>query len=1013
MENAKLYNVNDDGMLVTRVELGGKMKRQIFTLLLVFVLLPLLANPAWDSALTLRKNSNIEWTGSSVDFLDGSSMFVWSELSVIDRDIYAMHVLANGQNAWDVPLRITYLPGEQNYPQLLKISETDVIVFFFDYSSSSYGEDRIGAQRINRDMGLVWPSDITVAGEITDWQRKIDVHLIGADVYCMWNSHTTATHIFGQKMSIAGYKYWGDNGRQLTFENSYEYLHSFLPLGTNEFALVFGKTILGQVEQVYLQRYNTEGIAQNPSPVLALDTPFGLGYYDAVYDGEIKLLLGKEYPTELVLVRFNSILEPISVPTVITNDLPESFLITAKLIPTADNGYYVPLGMISNNTSNLYMCQLSNQGQLVTGPTLILAAPGENRKYKFIPDGQNGVFCAWDSNDFYATFNSKVGSARIGPEMNLLWLSEELESGYNILQSISMMNGSYRMAWEFANARSAGIGIQNVSISGSNAYPTEGNSVCSGLNGELYLTSLKMFCSAENKLAFWTEWSPGGLGSLYYQVFDSNGNALLEQNGRFVAFCDLRYKAIQTPEGNVALVWKYCDPDGIRSISAQMFNPAGVPLWGDSPVILYQGIDGFQDPLISYSDGAVLCAWGMGNISMDVYVQKIVDGNLQWGNGLIVTDGLQTTGLSLKGLQGLYVIVEVLSFEDYTQTIEVVKLNSDGTPAWNPPSIQLLQSANSWYTAQYCSDSTLHNDNLYALIQDIDEDYLPRTYLQGITSTGELIAGQAGVPFFHDLPGEAYEAGIISNGSNLIVSAFYNPGNGLPQNHGILAAYDENLTPVWDNFHTISDLIVTPPTPVVSLFDNGAIYSTYAKLDGWYFDGLYYQLTNPNGSVLVAETPIWHRPGIIVSNLAAETDGSDLYVAWDSYTGRRYKNQFGNDWDLTGLYVSKYDFGTIENQDEYLTPPQSTLLAQNYPNPFNPTTAIKYSVADAGKVMIDVYNLKGQRVKTLIDEHKAPGTYSVTWDATDNNGKPMSSGVYFYRLRTGKHSTTKKMILMK
>ena len=95
----------------------------------------------------------------------------------------------------------------------------------------------------------------------------------------------------------------------------------------------------------------------------------------------------------------------------------------------------------------------------------------------------------------------------------------------------------------------------------------------------------------------------------------------------------------------------------------------------------------------------------------------------------------------------------------------------------------------------------------------------------------------------------------------------------------------------------------------------------------------------------------------------------------------------------------------------------ATQLNDNYPNPFNPVTNIAYSIKDAGNVIIEVYNLKGQLVKTLVDEVKETGNHVVIWNGTDNSNKSVSSGVYFYKLSAanggGKYTSTKKMILMK
>jgi len=93
--------------------------------------------------------------------------------------------------------------------------------------------------------------------------------------------------------------------------------------------------------------------------------------------------------------------------------------------------------------------------------------------------------------------------------------------------------------------------------------------------------------------------------------------------------------------------------------------------------------------------------------------------------------------------------------------------------------------------------------------------------------------------------------------------------------------------------------------------------------------------------------------------------------------------------------------------------PLATKLLYAFPNPFNPNTNIRYSVREAGKVNIDIYNVKGQLVRSFKAEHNAPGYYQVNWDGRDANGKPASSGIYMYRMSSGKYSSSKKMILAK
>jgi len=93
--------------------------------------------------------------------------------------------------------------------------------------------------------------------------------------------------------------------------------------------------------------------------------------------------------------------------------------------------------------------------------------------------------------------------------------------------------------------------------------------------------------------------------------------------------------------------------------------------------------------------------------------------------------------------------------------------------------------------------------------------------------------------------------------------------------------------------------------------------------------------------------------------------------------------------------------------------PAQYSLAQNYPNPFNPTTKIDYAVPVPGRVELVVFNVLGQNVKSLVNTEQQAGRYTVTWDATDNAGNKVATGIYFYRLKTDGFTKTRKMALIK
>ncbi len=142
--------------------------------------------------------------------------------------------------------------------------------------------------------------------------------------------------------------------------------------------------------------------------------------------------------------------------------------------------------------------------------------------------------------------------------------------------------------------------------------------------------------------------------------------------------------------------------------------------------------------------------------------------------------------------------------------------------------------------------------------------------------------------------------------------------------------------------------------------------------------------------------PAWEGTALTctINNLANGQHIAQVYAVYSS----------GDSQPVTYPFVGN---GTNPNK------PKVTTLYGNYPNPFNPSTSIKYSVANEQLVNIDIYNVRGQKVKTLVNEVIPSGDHSVVWNGKDDSNKNVSSGIYFFNMKSGKFTSSRKMILMK
>lgn len=163
---------------------------------------------------------------------------------------------------------------------------------------------------------------------------------------------------------------------------------------------------------------------------------------------------------------------------------------------------------------------------------------------------------------------------------------------------------------------------------------------------------------------------------------------------------------------------------------------------------------------------------------------------------------------------------------------------------------------------------------------------------------------------------------------------------------------------------------------------------------GW---GILYEQDNPDYPIVAGST-VWETPGRIIMMGSSEplspTDGHPVFMQ-NAMHALLYSSVFGP----TGI------------EDDTVLPAGNNLQAT--PNPFNPMTLIRYSIGQPGPVRLDVYNILGQRVKNLMKQTLDSGVYQVEWDGRDQNGNPVSSGVYFLRMNTAHEVTSRKILLLK
>jgi hypothetical protein len=234
---------------------------------------------------------------------------------------------------------------------------------------------------------------------------------------------------------------------------------------------------------------------------------------------------------------------------------------------------------------------------------------------------------------------------------------------------------------------------------------------------------------------------------------------------------------------------------------------------------------------------------------------------------------------------------------------------------------------------------------------------------------------------------QTYNSGLISNNiQSVVIDASNNKWFGT-YDFGISVFDDTN----WTNYTTSNSGLVSNEISCMAIDGSGNKWFGTFGSGVSKFDGINWTTYNTWNSGL---------PGDYID--AIVLDGS------------------GNKWFATGDGVGYLGSPTSVPEEEQPNIPLVFELFQNYPNPFNPTTTITFTVYGSQLIVhrpihtsLKIYNIRGQLVRTLVDDERLPGYYQVFWDGKDNSGKEVASGIYFYRLEASNLKLTRRMVLLK
>ena len=533
----------------------------------------------------------------------------------------------------------------------------------------------------------------------------------------------------------------------------------------------------------------------------------------------------------------------------------------------------------------------------------------------------------------------------------------------------------------------------------------------------------KLLSGSEKPIIFWIEKKnefDNAFGQIFYQLLDSNGNPFLETNGVKLTSDNLgkqRYfDADYAENSEVSVVaWEQINEEN-REVRTQALDINGNLLWNEPDGIVLFSSENYQSSIsvsAQSQDGIdeFIIAWIESSDSgKQICAQKIVEGNLQWGcEGVQILDAYNSN-LRIDIIDDFLIAEEIIN-DEYCK-IYAIRLDENGTVAEGFLEDGILVTENCYKNEfedeyQYECISTPEGlvvawaeNNNSVKMQRIDSD--------GNTSWNEdgvqLLADESFVKFDLEYNNYIYFcwSSYTISFSGFKIQKYNAEGEVCWQPEEVCIPTDNWFQ---NNFRidaVANDILLTSENTETSMF---RIVSQLI-----YPDGSYQSLEE--GIIVCEEYPWSGSPQVNVHE-------NNVYICYKdnrSFIG----GDDENGWPQLGIYAQKLSVQTSNSHEEEIE--ISEIAISNYPNPFNtsasgryPATTICYSLPKNSKeASIEIFNIKGQKVKEFLLENLSSGANKIIWDGKDNNGFAVGSGVYFYKfISEGKCISTKKMTLIK
>lgn len=496
---------------------------------------------------------------------------------------------------------------------------------------------------------------------------------------------------------------------------------------------------------------------------------------------------------------------------------------------------------------------------------------------------------------------------------------------------------------------------------------------------------------------------------IYAQRVDGAGNVVWAANG--VPVCTAvggqNFPRIASDgAGGAIIAWRDGRGRGGEHVYAQRLDASGFALWVTDGVPICTSTTMHPEMASDGAGGAVITWEHYTGSDWDIYAQRVDDaGIVQWSGGgkaVCSAAGLQKYPKIISDGTGGAIIV----WKDNRSGAEGVyaqRVAADGYLEWTANGVCISDDSANDDHHELATDSG-HGAIITWMGSGVHGSHI---YAQRIDISGNLVWNGGNPVGVDTLDYSQSYPEIASDGTGGAIITWEDLYPGSPQNFRSISAQklDEWGSALWaaNGVPVYTEQGGHRYAPQIASDDVGGAVITWEDDRNGNLD-VYVQRLNPSG------VKMW--PDTVHTSISRDSqaepriipDGSSgAIITWQD-------NRKQGDIDIFTMRLCSTGLPCPTDASE---PPPVYFLMQNFPNPFNPVTRIIYNIGEPAKVSLGIYDCKGGLVKILVDGYREAGSHTEAWRGRDKSGRPVDSGVYFYRLEAGSFNGTKKMVIIR